>query len=341
MTYEEISKVLEINGKESPVFMPNEMFEGLQGYLEDSSHIAYAYSYMYLSHFLYRNCKYFNVPTLLDNNMLKEILGYRKSNRTMNYITKKGGLLNTINYTIATKNYPVSWTYADKELTFLTVDDMNEYMDGIENVLPTVPKMFSLNYPSLALADTRIITITSIKDGIEATEEAEVQGTFFDVDQTTSVDFKIFMFCMGKENLGVIAFYLYSWLTYSCNIHFGDCNVPISKLVEDTGISRSLIFKYMDLLKGYKMIGFQHNMDFFSIGAFKEDRLATTYFVNEYDFFSDVYIEYEKMEVLLKMDYLEMKAWEENAKRDEDKANGILIKQVGKKLNIANSSLPY
>lgn len=338
MRYEEISKVLEINGKESPVFMPNEMFEDLQGYLEDSSHIAYAYSYMYLSHFLYRNCKYFNVPTLLDNNMLKEILGYSKSNRTMNYITKKDGLLNGIKYTEPTKNYPMSWEYTDKELSFLTYEDSRDYMD----VLPPIPKKFFLNYPLLAEADERVVTkVVTTETGEKIEEEVEVRGTFHDVESTTSVDFKVFMFCMGKKDLGVIAFYLYSWFKYSCNIHYGDYDVPITKLVKETGFVRNTIFKYIDLLKGYKMISFQHNMDFFSVAAFKEDRLATTYFVNEYDLFSDKYVEFEKMEVLLKMDYIEMKAYEEDAQRDADKKNGILIKQAKKQLYIPNCKLPY
>ena len=49
MTYEEISKVLEINGEELAIYLPNELFSELQGYMVDSSHVAYAYSYMYLS----------------------------------------------------------------------------------------------------------------------------------------------------------------------------------------------------------------------------------------------------------------------------------------------------
>lgn len=338
MTEEEISNVLGINGKESPVFMPNEMFESLQEYLEDSSHIAYTYSYMYLIHFLYRNCKYFNVPTLLDGNILKEILGYSKSNRTMNYITKKGGLLNCINYTEATKSYPLSWDYTDEELTFLTAEDMEDYMD----ILPTIPKTFFLNYPLLATADKRVVTKTIITETDERLEkEVEVRGTFFDTESTHSVDFKIFMFCMANKDLGVISFYLYSWFKHCCDIHFGSYDVPITKLVEETGISRSLIFKYLDLLKGYRMIGFQHNMDFFSIGAFKEDRKSTSYYANEYDFFSDERLEFEKMEVQLRMDYIEMKAYEENVKRDADKVNGVLSKQTNNRLSIPYSELPY
>ncbi|MBE1556771.1 hypothetical protein H4683_003897 [Filibacter limicola] len=44
MTYEEISKALEISGKESDIFLPNEIFSDLQAYMIDSSYVVYAYS---------------------------------------------------------------------------------------------------------------------------------------------------------------------------------------------------------------------------------------------------------------------------------------------------------
>ena len=89
MKFEEINKVLSITGKESNIFLPNEIFSDLQDYITDGREIAYAYSCCYLTQFLYRNCKYFNTGELIDINVIKQILDNSKSNRTMNYITKK------------------------------------------------------------------------------------------------------------------------------------------------------------------------------------------------------------------------------------------------------------
>lgn len=336
MTYEEIGQVLEIDGKEVEVYMPNELFEDLQNLMKDSSHIAYAYSYLYLVHFLYRNCKYFNVKVLLDNNMLKQILGYSKSNRTMNYITQKDvGLLDSNRFTESTKDYPTAWefdSHSGEDLSFTTYLNLGEMKD----LLPPVPKMFFLKYPNKALEDRTVMKKVRVdKDYIE--EEVEVRGTFFDVENTTRVDFNIFMFCMGNNKLGVIAFYFYSWMKYKCEAHGGSYSIPITELAKEMGISRGLITKYMDLLKGYKMISFQHNMDLFCVAANEEDRLATTYCTNEYDLFSDEYLEYKKMGVQLRLDYIEMKAREENDRRDRERVSS----KASKKANIPNSELPF
>lgn len=89
MNFAEIKSVLEINGKESQVFLPNEIFDDLLDYLKSGTQVAYAYNYLYLTQFLYRNCKYFNIKALIDVKMIKQVLGYSESNRTMNFITKK------------------------------------------------------------------------------------------------------------------------------------------------------------------------------------------------------------------------------------------------------------
>lgn len=88
------------------MFLPNEIFDDLQGYITNGTHLAYVYIYYYLTHFLYRNCKYLNTEVFLDGNAIKQVLGYAESNRTMNYISKKGGLLDEIGYTESTKNIP-------------------------------------------------------------------------------------------------------------------------------------------------------------------------------------------------------------------------------------------
>lgn len=328
MNQKEIMQLLVINGKESPVFMPNEIFEDLQSNMVDSSHVAYAYSYMYLTHFLYRNCKYFNVKALLDGNTIKQILGYSKNNRTMNYITKKDGLLDEISYTKATKNYPISWEFkaeSDEDVEFIMYDDLEDMAD----VLPSIPKTFFLKYPMKALEDRIIKQTTYTNDGEKEVVEYDVRGTYFDVEQTHSVDFNIFMFCMSKKELGVIAFYLYSWLKHKNDI-FDGYDVPLTKLSEETGINRRSIIKYMDLLKGYRMISFQHNQDYFVLGAEKEDRKATTYITNNVEFFLDSPQEYKKMGVQLREEYLEMKVEQEKER-----------KGITDKVDIPLSELPF
>ncbi|MER2127131.1 hypothetical protein [Solibacillus sp.] len=45
MNFYQIKSTLKITGKESKVFIPNEIFSDLQGYITNGTHLAYAYSH--------------------------------------------------------------------------------------------------------------------------------------------------------------------------------------------------------------------------------------------------------------------------------------------------------
>lgn len=324
MKVEEINKVLSVTGRESDIFLPNEIFSDLQDYITDSAHIAFAYSYCYLTQFLYRNCKYFNTEVLIDVNVIKQILGYSKSNRTMNYITKKGGLLDEIGYLESTKDFPMGWDYkndAGEGLSF----SMSSEMD--KDMLPPIPKMFFLKRPIKGFERT-ILHIK--KDGVAV--EQDMLGTFFDVSNTHSVDFDIFTYCMANKDLGVVAFYLYSWLKYK-NDMFDGYDVPISKLSAETGIARRTLISYMNLLKGFQMIRFKFNQEYFVVGMFDKDRKATTYYTNSYSSFLDKPVPFEKMAVMNREEYLAIKKQE----REEFEKSIPLIPMA----DIDIAQLPY
>lgn len=299
MEKQEIKFLLEINGKESQVFLPNEIFSNLQGYITNSTDLAYAYSYCYLTQFLYRNCKYFNTKVLLDVNIIKQVLGYSESNRTMNYITKKGGLLDEIGYTESTKDYPLVWELEEMEgLTFTLASEFEKEM------LPPIPKMFFLKKPLKAFERT-------ILEKNEAGQlvEVEEKGTFYDVSNSHSVDFEVFMYCMANKKIGTIGFYLYSWLKHK-NDMFNGYDVSYEKLSAETGIAKRTMIQYLDILKGYNMVQFYFNQEYFVVGMYDKDRKATTYCTNGYSEFLEKPVPFKKMTVMPRQEYLDMKEQE-------------------------------
>lgn len=294
MNFYQIKSTLKITGKESKVFLPNEIFDDLQGYITNGTHLAYAYSYYYLTHFLYRNCKYLNTEVFLDGNVIKQVLGYAESNRTMNYITKKGGLLDEIGYTESTKNIPLGCELKEIEgLIFTMASDMPKEM------LQPIPKMFFLKKPLKAFERT------ILKRNIETNqiEEVETQGTFYDVSNTHSVDFNVFMYCMANAEIGIMGFYLYSWLKHKHDIFRNGYDVSYEKLSAETGIPRRTMIKYLNALKGYNLISFKFNQQYYVIGMLDEDRMATTYYANSYSNFYEVSKPFKKMMVMRKDDY--------------------------------------
>lgn len=300
MSMEEIKAVLKINGKESQVFLPNEVFSDLKSYITSGTQVAYAYSYCYLTQFLYRNCKYFNTEVLLDGNIIKQVLGYSESNRTMNHITKKGGLLDSIGYTESTKDFPLSWKFKKDDgeaLSFTMASDMPKEM------LQSIPKMFFLKKPLKAFERTML------KQDVETNQivEEEMQGTFYDIANTHSVDFDVFMFCMANKELGTTGFYLYSWLKHKNDIFKNGYDVSYEKLIAETGIPRRTMIQYLDALKGYNLIRFRFNQEYFVLGMSDEGRMATTYYTNSYNNFYSEPKPFQKMMILSNSDYIQSK----------------------------------
>lgn len=298
MNFYQLKSTLQITGKESKVFIPNEIFGDLQGYITNGSHVAYAYSYYYLTHFLYRNCKYLNTKVFLDGAVIKQVLGYSESNRTMNYITKKGGLLDSIGYTESTKNIPLGFELKEIEgLTFTMAFDMPKEM------LQPIPKMFFLKKPLKALERT------ILKHNAETNqiEEVETQGTFYDVSNTHSVDFNVFMYCMANDEIGTTGFYLYSWLKHKHDIFRNGYDVSYEKLSAETGLPKRTMIKYLNALKGYNLISFKFNQAYYVINMTEGDRMATTYYANSFSSFYEEPKPFKKMIVISNKEYLQLK----------------------------------
>src|SRR5690606_38694694 len=115
----------------------------------------------------------------------------------------------------------------------------------------------------------------------------------------------IFMYCMSNDDIGCTGFYLYAYLKHKNDI-YGDYDVSLEDLSYDTGVAERTLDKYLGMLKGYKMIDFQHNQEFFAIGMREEDRKPNTYTVNDYEIFLDKPVPYKKINIMKKKDYFKM-----------------------------------
>lgn len=89
-----------------------------------STHIGFAYSYIFFETFMYRYAKYQKyVPPVSE---IKEILGYSGSNKNVDYIIKKNGLLEQEGILLTQNNYPISVEFDDIEkFVFTTTEELN------------------------------------------------------------------------------------------------------------------------------------------------------------------------------------------------------------------------
>jgi hypothetical protein len=291
MQYDEIIKTLQYYKKESAIYMPNEIFRDLQNNIKKSLHIPFAYSYYYLVTWLYRYAKYGSIN--VDNKDMKEILGYNKDYKPVDYIIKKNGILDLMEYTYTAKDYPISWEVNDNYLNFSMLSDFDE--ETIRTIKETKSRKYTIKFPNKAFFRTK-----------ESQEDNYEDGTFYDISTTHLVPFEVFTFCMDKKEIGCTGFYLWSYLKMKNQIFTNGYDISLPKLSKQTGISYRTMCEYLSSLRKYNLIQVKYNQEYFSLAIDEKERKANTYITNEYESFSLSPIKYEKMKILKTNEYYEL-----------------------------------
>jgi hypothetical protein len=217
----DIKKLLNYNEHQNKIYIHNEIFEELKVL---GSHAAFAYTYYYLICWLYRYAKYGEIQ--IDVKLIKELLGYNPTNKKLDYLIKKGGLLDEIGLTETSTDYPLVWTFIDGDLEFTMLSDFDD------EVRKMYLKQKGKNY--------------KVKIPVKALSRNGENGTFYDIGYTHEMEFNLFVKCM-ESDLGCSGFYIYGYLKYRCD-KFGEYNSSLERLGEELGMSKNTIDKYLTIL---------------------------------------------------------------------------------------------
>lgn len=260
---------------DSKLFMPNEVFKDLvscKDYSKDaSSHIAFAYSYIYLCTWLYRHCNYFQMEKVTQER-LKEILGYTSSYKGLDYIIKKNGLLEKLGYLETTTDYPLSWNLdEDRFLEFETIKEF-EKKYGYGVIPNTISRNFKVKLPIKAFHRTK-----------ESLEERDLDGTFYDVYHTHMIPVEVFIYCMANVEIGVIGLYLYAFIKHMNGIYSDSVDISLKQFVVQTGIKGTTLDTYLKRMKEQNIIECDPKPYVFDLPEYLRE--ANTYKVVEYQHF--------------------------------------------------------
>ncbi|AND39531.1 hypothetical protein [Cytobacillus oceanisediminis] len=332
-----IAKFLNYQEEESNVFMPNEIFSDIQKPFKEiaaqkvrnrphkfikvetlkgirnkrgqneganSTHIAFAYSYYYFITWLYRYVKYGQFKINVED--IKEILGYARTSVEVDYIIKKNGILDQINYTQTTTDYPIAWE----------MDDFN----GLEFMLlsDAEPETRTLMYREKGRNYKVKYPVKHFHRSLETYESGEMDGLFFEPYDFDVIPFEIFLFCMGKKELGVRGFYLYCYIKRMNGFYGGGYDASYERLSEETGIPKSTLEDDMKLVRQYRMVNIVDQMDYFVHGLSKEERKATSYVANSYKLFSETKIPIKTIDRMSLVDYRAMQESKRTAPTAEE-----------------------
>jgi hypothetical protein len=276
----ELRTMLDINTSfEEKIYLPNKIFEELTNcdlfkknnrtiYQTGASinkgkanvnHIAFAFSYLYVISYMYRYAKFiykdkFGSHVFIDDKILFKICNtspFSTGKDGVNYVVKKGGVLEQLGYIRKEKDYPVTvrfnkdWDYTGESSHFELDFSMNsqiEYTSDYNNF-----SRKSVNYPIRAFCNDD-------KDD----DENDLNGYFFVVDNTVEIDINVFIFCMSRKEISTLGFYLYSYIKSKSNYYGGSYNRALSSLINDTGIQRTKLTELLKTLERYNMITNNH-----------------------------------------------------------------------------------
>lgn len=119
--HKHLEKIVFLYGKDSFVYIPNELFVKLSSIHESNViQTSFMYAYTVTTSFLYQYTVYvdFNDMSYLQNGDIKVGLGYSRKNKTVDAIIKKGGILDIegITRTLAKEKVPLYFEvdYSDK-----------------------------------------------------------------------------------------------------------------------------------------------------------------------------------------------------------------------------------
>lgn len=222
--------------------MPNEIFTDLKQNMDTGSHIAFAYTYYYYSTYLYRYCKYIDDEgDKVTQNVIKEILGYSPANKKVNYIIKKGGILDTIGYTETTNDYPMAYEFEeDTIIQFTTVSELKDQLESMNNRNFRIKKPLKAFYRS-----------------VRAMADDELTGTFYGVENTHRMESEQFERVLSMGINPCTAFYILGYIKHKNDIYRTGYQRSSERLGEELGFSDKTIRKYTEKLEKARLISIE------------------------------------------------------------------------------------
>lgn len=223
---------MQFNISESTIYMPNEIFIDLKNWTKEKDiksiqHQEFIYTYYWLLAYLWRYAQYSEQK--ITQSDIKQALGYNPEEKRLNYIMKKGGLLDEKDYSLATNNFPVNWNFANREeLSFDMLYDFNED-----------ERKYLLKYDS-----NRYI----VKEPIKFTGSDDEEGVYWNVSNTHMMRGDLLLNCI-ENGYSCAPFYLYGILTFirdkSDSVEFPCAN---DTLREYTGWNERKVIKITNTL---------------------------------------------------------------------------------------------
>lgn len=236
---------------ERPIGMSSNIFDILSeveewdGLGKKGKSYCYAFTYYYLQTWLYMYCKYEIIQINFDTPMakvIKSMIGVSPNNKTFDFITKEGGILDKYNLTktIPYKQCPVKRYISEEGEVSFTIEE--DYYSGIDGA----------NFGSQSVN-------TKVKEPLLSTRERVIDGELYDGSysdkrMTFMTDFEVFIYCMKNEDIGFIGFTLYMFMMNNKNKYGKTFGITIDRICKSTKLSKREVYNKISILEYHNML---------------------------------------------------------------------------------------
>lgn len=247
-----------LHGKAN-VRLPNSIFRDLSTAIKSNNgstniqQVAFAYVYLVTVSLLYKYAHFVDIDndSYISNADIKELLGYNRTTKSIDKVIKKNGILDQLNLTKTTKNYPVRFEMHPNDRInnipireFFTINDLSEN-DVSYSELKRIVK--NRNY--------------EIKEPLFMTTENgdNDYGTLYSMERTHRIDIDEFLKFIFDDEMNNIDFLMYGFFKAKCKGYPEDMKaIAVYKITLELGIDRTTFFKHLELLKGKGYVEVNH-----------------------------------------------------------------------------------
>jgi hypothetical protein len=184
------------------VYIQNKIFFDLaRNTLFSTKNIVFIYAYYCLICYLFRYCKY-GQGRFLTNEDIKEILGYQRKYAGVDYLIKRGGVLDHIGYTECIRDFPLQYKLESQYVEFKMYSELEQETKKVLDM----PRNFYIKKPIMAFYKDESSSQNKIYD-----------GTFYEIENTHLFDISILVEMM-VSGLSLNEFYIYQFFRHKTDL---------------------------------------------------------------------------------------------------------------------------
>lgn len=234
-------------GENISVQLPNSIFLLLAKNTKDSRQASFCYAYLVAVASLYKYAHYVDLDkkTYIQNSDIKQLLGYSKTTKSIDYLIKKDGVLDSLGLTETTKDYPIRFDFdKDDDINGIHIREFTTINDCDDEYVKSIVK--NRNY--------------TVKEPLFLTTGYDDRdfGTLYSLENTHEITINEIMM-MFTDLIDTLDFMIYAYLKSMCKgMKKNKSRISLETIYSDTYIPSITFYRHIKNLENNNLLNVLH-----------------------------------------------------------------------------------